>query len=67
MNETWNKTGLVVGSLDRDRLFDVILHCKDVEFREKVLIWLEWITEHNEDHLVVSVPYHGKGKPTVEE
>jgi len=62
---TWNKTGTVVGSFSQADLIDLIEDSTNNAKRRQFAVWLSMLKET--DCLVVSLPYKGSQKPTVEE
>lgn len=63
--EVWNKTGTIVGRLSRSDLVYLIRDSERPEMRERLAMWLTIL--EGSDEFVVSCPYKGDKKPTVEE
>jgi len=62
---TWNKTGLVVGTLSRVDLINLIRDSEEPILREHFATWITLL--EGADEFVISLPYKGKQNPTVEE
>ena len=66
MMATWNKTGTILGRLTSADLKAILEDVRGREIRRRLLNWFEMAVEFDND-LLVSLPYEGKSKPTVEE
>ena len=63
--EVWNKTGTIVGRISRSDLVYLIRDSCKPEMRERFARWI--VLLEGDEEFVVSLPYTGEEKPTIEE